>query len=189
MKLDARLEEWSCQASGDFRYEIVHSFSGLTLSGTHAPQTVPKLHVYSSVSMAYLWNLHRIARMLLEDSLILCTFRSDEMNTTRDVWNQHSEIRARLSGKISDLIDDICSSVPYLLGEINQEGNLQKSPQNRAVGGLFLLYPLRLTLVLNRASPAQELWIAKQLEYIKNIFGIQAAINNLPTRPWPRAQQ
>ena len=185
--LDARLAEWSSKLSGNFRYESVDALTNLALSGTCAPQTASAVHIYSSISMAYLWNLHRCARILLNDSLIYCLLRSEELNIANVVRDEQSDSRAELSEKISGLVDDICASVPYLLGEINQEGNLQRSPHNRAVGGYFLLYPLRVTLALNRASPAQNMWIVKQLEYIKNIFGIQGSVNNLPNRSGPHA--
>lgn len=86
---------------------------------------------------------------------------------------------AELEDKLSVLYDGICASVPYLLGEIDQQGRLQQSRHGKAVGGYFLLWPLRLLLFRGPTDEAQRAWIKKQLTYIRANMGIQQA-----TDPW-----
>lgn len=64
-----------------------------------------------------------------------------------------------------------------MLGEIDQEANLRNVGQSKAVGGLFLLWPLGTLLFLEYLPPEQIAWVKKRLIYIRNALGIQQAMS------------
>ncbi|KAL6722057.1 hypothetical protein ACLMJK_001162 [Lecanora helva] len=183
-QLDAQLAEWGANASGNFAYQILSPFAGSCIGRRVSSQDGPTVHLYSSFSMACLWNFHRCTRIMLNRCMTHCVTESEKLDKSSPARTDMPTIQMQLTSLITSLIDDICASVPYLLGEIDQQGNLQRSTQNRAVGGLLLIWPLRVAFDIGCAKPAQKVWIRRQLTYIKNIYGINGAVNDMPAHSW-----
>ena len=57
-------------------------------------------------------------------------------------------VNLHATDKVQSLVADICASVPYLLGELDQEGKLQHPQRIKAIGGFYLLFPLRAMLFI-----------------------------------------
>ena len=89
---------------------------------------------------------------------------------------ENHDYNLQATDKIQSLVSDICASVPYLLGELDQEGRLQHPQHIKAIGGFYLLFPLRAMLFIEKVDPDQKAWIRKRLAYIKNALGIQGAL-------------
>ena len=178
-EIDRKLELWSEQISGRYIYIIMEA-PDCSLSELQSPSHKrPSIHIYSSGAMAYLWNLHRCTRIFLLQCIQDCIRRQKHIS---QVHQQPLQIFAEEVGpedKLSFLYDGICASVPYLLGEIDQQGELQQLRHGKAVGGFFLLWPLRLLLFRGPTDETQRAWIKKQLAYIRANMGIQQA-----TDPW-----
>ena len=179
--IDLRIQDWGVHVSGKFKYISMTPADIPASEGVFLPGSSFPIHLYSSRSMANLWNTHRCARIILLQCLKKCVaLLEDSQPTTPDPesdWAIDTDVFAPKI--IQDLISEICASVPYLLGEVDQHGNLQQHQPNHAVGGLFLIWPLRIAARQDCARREQKIWITKQLQYIKNVFGIQVATNRL----------
>ena len=177
--LDEKLTTWSKRASGYYKYTMVEAPDSSPPNTPFVSQTRPLIHVYSSTAMAGLWNLYRCVRILLLECLQSCSSRQRESTAWEpsplDADADTSEDIDRIPQEIKDLIDNICASVPYLLGEVDQEGNLRQPQQRKAVGGFMLLWPLRLIFIKGLGTPLQKHWIGKRLSYIRNVLGIYSA--------------
>ncbi|KAL8790282.1 MAG: hypothetical protein Q9195_006440 [Heterodermia aff. obscurata] len=177
-EIDRKLERWSEQVSGRYIYTAMEA-PDCSLSEMQSPsQRRPSIHIYSSGAMAYLWNLHRCTRIFLLQCIQDCVRRQKHISQLQQPLRIYAD-EAELEDKLSVLYDGICASVPYLLGEIDQQGRLQPPRHGKAVGGFFLLWPLRLLLFRGPSDEAQRAWIKKQLAYIRTNMGIHQA-----TDPW-----
>ena len=179
-QLDHRLEQWSINVEDKYKYKIIQPLHHLLFDAPVSSQVLSSIHIYSSSSMAHLWNIHRGARLLLLQCIRRCIMRKTDYETSHLVVPSPKDHDSKIIEQISGLIDDTCASVPYLLGEVDQGGNLQLTRTHRALGAYFLLWPLRAILWQESITPAQKTWITKRLEYIKNLCGLQAAMHNLP---------
>ena len=177
-EIDKKLELWSEQLSGRYVYTVMEA-PDCSLSELQSPsQNRPAIHIYSSGAMACLWNLHRCTRIFLLQCIQDCIRRQKYLSQLQHPLLISAE-EAEPEDKLSILYNDICSSVPYLLGEIEQQGRLQHLRHGKAVGSFFLLWPLRLLLFRGPTNEAQRTWIKKQLAYIRANMGIHQA-----TDPW-----
>ncbi len=155
--LGTRLKEWSSGVSGRYKYRKLEPLGSLVSNTPIYSQTKSATLLYSSPSMAVLWNIHRITRIYLLHYLVRCTSRKFDLGAPIPLSPQIIGPELSAANEISGLIDDTCASVPYLLGEISQEGNLQRSSPNKAVGGFFLLWPLPDVLFLGRADQTKDM--------------------------------
>lgn len=173
--LDQKLEAWADDLPGSYRYKSFHVLD-CSLENTLRLHPMPSFHLYSDISMAASWNLNRITRMILLTNVgrwisALAKDNAQELTST-----EINDYRLQLTDKIQSLVSEICASVPYLLGELDQEGKLQHPQHTKAIGGLYLLFPLRTMLFIGSIDPVQRAWIRKRLAYIKNTLGIQRAL-------------
>ena len=179
LRLEQRLETWSDQATGNFRYRSTILHGSLSPKSAGA-QVAHPIYLYSSFTMAQLWMVYRVARIILLHCLMRYVAKRAECGTHGPSCEETNRLEQRATATIRDLVDDICASVPYMLGDVDQDGTLQHSHQGKAIGGFFLLWPLRTALWVGIASPEQRTWIMRRLDYIKNVLGIQMATKSVP---------
>lgn len=119
-------------------------------------------------------------RIMLLKSLEGCLARQ------RDTVSQDSPLPDTVDKGFSgfqdlpEIVNGILSSVPYLLGDVDQNGNLICPQQRKAAGAYALLWPLRLINHLNVIDSGQRAWIMERLTYIRNVFGIYDATEPVP---------
>ncbi len=173
--LDTKLEAWSDNLPEAYRYKSFHA-PEYSLENTLVLRPMPSFHLYSSIFMASSWNLYRITRIILLANIErwISALAKDSAQKTTSTEDNDDNLRAR--DKIQSLVGDICASFPYLLGEIDQEGNLQHPQHTKAIGGFYLVFPLRAMLFIESIDPVQKAWARKRLTYIKNALGIQGAL-------------
>ena len=180
--INLQIQDWDAQASGKFKYVIMKPAEILASEDGFFPGLSVPIHLYSSRTMAHLWNTHRCARKLLLQCLRKCVALIGDSPSTTILEPEHtSNIHANVMAPetIQDLISDICASVPYSLGEVDRHGNLQQFQSNWPVGAFFLIWPLRVALNQGCARDDQKAWIIRQLEHIRNVYGIQGATNGV----------
>lgn len=179
--LHERLQTWEAQASRLHPYHHVDS-ARLWPPGSPSATGPPiSFHVYSSVSVAHVWNIHRTSRIYLLRGLIRSLTRQAlERGQILDSTG-NAGIEAQLKRETQRLANDVCSSVPYMLGEIDQEDHLLHNQHSKAVGGLFLLWPLGSLLPLGFLPQERITWIRERLDYIRDGLGIQHWVNSVPT--------
>jgi hypothetical protein len=83
----------------------------------------------------------------------------------------------RIHQTISDLIDNICASVPYLLGDVDENGAPPISSEVKTIGPLFCMYFLKVSGSTAGMPLALQEWIQDQLLHIGHSVGIRQALN------------
>lgn len=180
-QLDKSLVAWEHQTSVTHPYHNVDS-ARLWPSQKQVPAGAPKtIHVYSSISIAAMWNLYRTTRLYLLKSLRRAGLRLMLEQGQTSIPEAHAKLEAELTGNLQRLSNDVCGSIPYMLGEVDQEDHLKHNQHNRAVGGMFLLWPLGSLLPLGVLPPEQIAWIQERLVYIRNGLGIQHGVDSVIT--------
>lgn len=127
------------------------------------------IQLHRDVWMAYEWNYHRTARIIMHEHLLECLDRLHSMcngdqASLRPVLCSFEETSI---GIIKGLVDEILSTVPQSLGEIDHEGNfLQTLPGRkscRGIGGYFLLWSIKI--IKSTRSATSQQWMAGDIVY------------------------
>lgn len=89
-------------------------------------------------------------------------------------------LKARVIRDIDQMVNDICSSIPYTLGWVDAGGwVVEKGPTIRkAISGYTSVWPLKLTLMVKTLTDLQKKHIIEQLAFIKGSIGIKQAKPN-----------
>ena len=185
--IDQDFETWSKELPETFRYRTM-SAPSCSLENTLEQSPTPAIQTFSSTAVASVWDMHRVARIFLLSNLMKCTSASEMDCPQEEFPTKFQSYSLQATGKIKRLADDICASVPYILGEVEQDGRIRQSLHLKAIGGFYLLFPLKVLLYKQILDPVQEAWILKRLTYIKNFTGIQEAAP-LSDRPSAAAVQ
>lgn len=135
-------------------------------------KTVPTptgfIQLHRDVWIAYEWNYHRTARIILHKQLLNCLERMDSPG-----------LRATSIGIIRGLVDEILSTVPQMMGEIDSNGNpLENQSLSRGIGAYFLLWPIRVVKETLIAMPEQREAAQKVFERIRDCTGMKAALGD-----------
>ncbi|CAD6575153.1 MAG: hypothetical protein ASARMPREDX12_007132 [Alectoria sarmentosa] len=182
--LDQRLSAWSNEVSRDYRFTSIETPDGFFCpSNDSDPRSRNTIHVYGNPVIASMWNVYRGTRITLLYGLMKCLTGGQLCGAIDSDCPEIVDMNRQSLDTLHELFNDICASVPYLLGEIDQQGNLQQCRQSKAVGGFLLLWPLRTTLFLDMVDPVRKAWNTKQLEHVKYSLGIQRATDPFPQFP------
>jgi hypothetical protein len=150
--LDKTAITWRQGPNWEFR---VLSRSDIFLYGEQTPAFPEIIQLHSDVWIAYEWNYHRTARILLHEQLLRCLERI-RPGTQGDVRIEIDTIAQSSIEIVQSLADDILSTVPQMLGDIDHEGRVQSfsdSSKGRGLGGYFLLWSIK---IVKRSKPARE---------------------------------
>lgn len=183
-KLHAELLHWRTQAetTPPFQYTTV-SAPSCTATPLDLPSAPPlpqsPIHIYSTLSMAGLWNQYRVMIMILLECLQRCSSRQRESSAWEPVPLSSIAIIDHAPTESAELVSEICASISFMLGEVGPEGELQKMTERRAVGGFILCWPLRLVVFKQLGTGEQRRWIVRRLMYIRNVLGIHEATNQM----------
>jgi hypothetical protein len=119
------------------------------------------VQLHPDVWVAYEWNYHRTARVVLHEQLLDCLSRFDELSTGAEE-SLLASVRSLQNMSIAiirSLADEILSTVPQSLGDIDHEGNLLSSSRSitlcKGVGGYFLLWPIKI-IKSTRSAEAEQ---------------------------------
>lgn len=180
ISLNEKMQAWDHQAYGVYAYKKIDVAQVWPASSPFASTGPIVAHIYNTISIGSLWNAYRTTRIYLLRCLIPSAWRlAKEAGLASEEAMVHCDSITRMKHQIQRLADDICASVPYILGEIDQEGNVARifpNNNNKAIGGLFLLWPLGSLLPLDSLPREQIAWIRERLAYIYNALGIQQAM-------------
>ena len=136
-------------------------------------------HIYSSISIATCWNHYRCVRILLNE-LILDQLGNLYQNNPEFtlLWTESSfeENQMLVSNTtLLQLSQDICASVPYILGfDPDRDPRLpQEIP--KAIHGNLLIWPLYTAGVTDMVSDLMRNWVAERLQWISDVMGVHQA--------------
>ncbi|UKZ73745.1 hypothetical protein TrVFT333_001395 [Trichoderma virens FT-333] len=149
-------------------------------------------HIYHSISASTMWNNYRSVRIIIQE-LIIDTVKELE-DFSGDICSpQRSSLASQARQTMLQLVQDICSSVPYNLGigiedyggletaatsagqEINIGASLS-SFQATGAGGLTIMWPLLVAANSGVACNDLRKWIANCLDKIGHSMGINQAL-------------
>lgn len=159
--IDADLADYESNFSGWARYTIKQcKISEHTLLDYH--------HCYHNTWIVSAYNMYRSARILTHEAILAYFSR----NPTWDSLNvQHRESETILT-KMSD---EICASVPFILGGVEPEN--PEKPIPRTAAGTALVWPLYLAATMDLAKASTRAWVITRLDKLGHTMGIQLAVS------------
>jgi hypothetical protein len=189
--IDLEYQGWSDSTSGIWLPRVIRSSSNLTFHALNREsrkdsQTYPQ-HIYHDVSVASTWNIYRSIRIHLNEILLRCEALLESHQYGQNLSYDSKVIRERSRSTISDLVSDICASVPFCLGTIDSTGKSLNIEFRKPLGGYLIYWPLYVAMVSVESGSEREDWLRGQLEYISNAMGIRLAqlLAHRKTRdPW-----
>ena len=160
--LDQRLVQWAESLPPIWNYTSIPNRSTALI--------LPKsIHVHEDLLVSATWNHWRSIRIrLLQTMTAIAEFTGKD---TRDPASQLMIWRK----EILDLADDVCSTTPYVLGEIDGQGIPRGVAKGVPLGGFTLLYPLCMISTIEELTESHRRWIDTKLTYIANVQGIGQA--------------
>ena len=137
-------------------------------------------HVYSSVTVATIWNEYRRMRMLCHEIVLqhlphLQKHRADYPEfklSGQEIKNQLHDSKIILNS----LSQDICASVPFYFGLHTNDGGLNAGGlAPKAVCGNLLLRPLYMAAGPRFISNDVQKWVTGRFEKIAEVMGVKQA--------------
>ena len=183
-EVDRELANWARQIPIEWSYTAVTRVR--YSPGPHLSKSnfVPsQIHRYPNIYAARVWNLYRVYRLIIQ-SILLRTASSVYLSLT-DYYRHRTE-------RINEgMVDDVCASVPFLLGYNVSElkhstNNLQdenflwpQSSMNKIssfghTGKFSLIWPLYLACSVLSVPETQRRWMRAQLRWIAETGEAQA---------------
>ena len=92
-------------------------------------------------------------------------------------------IRKKVFREVDIMVNDICTSIPYTPGKVDEGGwilkNDAKSIRMKVISGYTSVWLLRLALMVRTLSNGQKRYIFDRLAYIEGSIGIKQAKPNI----------
>ena len=142
------------------------------------------IQLHRDVWIAYEWNYHRTARIIMHEHLLECLDRLHSMcnggqSSLRPALCSFEESSISI---IKTLADEVLSTVPQSLGEVDYDGNLLASlpgtKPTKAVGGYFLLWPIKVVKSTRSATSQQRMAGETAFERIRECTGMKTALGD-----------
>lgn len=185
--LDDELAYWAKNVPAAWTYSVATNLNSTFWLEDTAVNYVPgELHEYPDFYVARVWNSYRVFRLIIQSIIIRIASRrgwTDEM---------HDNNTEKLSHK---LVNDICASLPFLLGynvaELKRHSpNFDPEakslwPQSSAskldkytkyTGRFSLIWPLHLSSSVVTIPACQQRWMRAQLQWIAEYDEPQAKL-------------
>lgn len=174
LPIDEMLNHWRHNLPQAWYYQTFHT--GVK-SGSSAKVWQSRCDIYADFWLATVWNGFRSVRMVIHEAIIkaIVTARATE----------HQDQLQISIAALKDTVDEVCASVPYLLGHYqrDEKGGITpttEEPQSVALplpGGWVLVWPLFQAAMLRTTSQPQRDWIASVLRHIGLTMGLKLAIS------------
>ncbi|CAF3573687.1 unnamed protein product, partial [Fusarium graminearum] len=177
-ELDSDLSIWASSLLPQWSYATAVNIS----NPGRADYTPQVIHRYTDRYIARIWNLYRVSRLIIQSILLRTTTRLSA--STEDTSNVDQ--RNRIERVIMELVDDICSSVPYFLGQdlknislTSHSDGIQVHDRNTSsfnersnmgirIRGFSLIWPLSVACSALPVPAAQRDWMQRQLQLLTN---------------------
>ncbi|RGP63727.1 c6 zinc finger [Fusarium sporotrichioides] len=178
-ELDSELSIWASSVSPQWSYATAVNIN----NPGRTDYTPYVIHRYTDRYIARVWNFYRVSRLIIQSILLhtaTCLSASTEGPLNVDQRN-------RIERVIMGLVDDICASVPYLLGfdltnmslafhnsdgrqvhDRNTSSFNERSNMGTRIGGFSLIWPLSVASSALPVPAAQRDWMQRQLQLLTN---------------------
>lgn len=179
--LDHATTTW--RAGPDWAFKTIHRSE--IVHGDEAAMFLPEfVQLHRDVWIAYEWNYHRTARILLHENLLSCldTLEATCSEKQETLPVDSASLRETSVSTIQFLIDEVISTVPQMLGDIDNEGNIMNEELAakicRGIGGYFLLWPIRVLKSSKYAMPDQSTTSQTVFDRIRECTGMKSALGD-----------
>lgn len=169
--LDGVLQAWERSQDSDSRPSTIGHIEGRNFGSSYEVAHWPgRVDSYFDPSVASIWNVYRVARLLLIELVFKLSYEIDD---DRDHDMEHDNVL--------HLLEDILASIPYQLVEDvhtfvrdvnNGDANVEPG---RAVSGLLLMHALHLVSNLSIVNPWVCNYLKSCLAWIGQHMGIRKA--------------
>lgn len=166
--LDKALRHWVDSLPEDWRPQIINN---PVTSTNQFDWRSDKIHLYNEQSTALTWNEYRTVRIQLLESLLAALDQTSEAARAALAL-----MKAKWKRTIATMVEEICASVAYCLGEVDGFGTPQPIPICGALCGYTLLWPLRVTVNSGAVTTPHRRWVLGKLKYIGEVLGIGQAL-------------
>ncbi len=175
-ELDQTATSW--RQGPEWAYNTVHR-SELGRDWSKVPEFPENVQLHHDVWIAYEWNYHRTARIIMHEHLLECLSKLQNSHSGIDPLDLGSTEQASLI-IIWSLVNEILSTVPQSLGDIDYRGNLTESssstPKARGVGAYFLLWPMKMIKALRHPTAEQKRIAQVVFERIREYTGMKSTL-------------
>ncbi|KAI5464755.1 hypothetical protein BGZ63DRAFT_412256 [Mariannaea sp. PMI_226] len=148
ISLDHKTTQWRARPEWSFRTLKKNEITGNQDIIGRFPDTI---QLHRDIWMAYEWNYHRTARIILHQKLLACIAKVSSMpNTSRSVDTTKilGDVERSSLFQIEVLADEILATVPQSMGDINNLAvcipDPSSPPRSQAIGAYFLLWPMKI---------------------------------------------
>jgi len=142
------------------------------------------VQLHGDIWLAYEWNYHRTARIILHTHLLETIARHQSVMMDEDTWQMRriSSLKELSISIIRNLVDDILSTVPQSLGDIDHEGKITESSTRIkmcfGIGGYFLLWPIKVIKGNTFATTEQAVAAKSVFERIRECTGMKSILGD-----------
>ena len=173
--LDQIAETW--RQGPEWAYKTVHR-SQISEDELVTYEFPKFIQLHHDVWIAYEWNYHRTARIILHKHLMDCL---DRLQFLQEPFQSDlCSLKQASVDTVQTLVDEVLSTVPQSLGDIDRNGNIMEiwsdTPKSKAVGGYFLLWPIKVILATRYATVEQITAARGVFERIRSITGMKSAL-------------
>ncbi|KAI0016872.1 hypothetical protein F4780DRAFT_782815 [Xylariomycetidae sp. FL0641] len=157
-ELDRTVVSW--RENSRWSYNIV-KYHELTATKSSLHPLTERIELHPDWWMAYEWNYHRTARLLAHEQMLKCVSTASKCSELEASEAQRLPGLSQYSTlTIRNLADQVLSTVPQILGDIDHTGRLhdhsQGPPRNRAIGGYLLLWPIKTIKASTTATTPEQ---------------------------------
>ncbi len=138
-----------------------------------------RIDTYPTKAVATLWNAVRCVRLHLFHTLYELLLLLQK----HPIWPPPSlPTPAVVRGTVLANVNDICASVPYLLGDIDTNGTLRcfssiAGDRGKLSNSIALLWSLHKVCRVPNLEPGLEAWVVRVLERIGTVGEMRQALN------------
>jgi hypothetical protein len=176
LAVDKELVDWKQTLPESWAYEIIRA-PATEISSPYVWQV--RYDVYQDFWAAAVLNSYRCIRLIIHEAIIKAVSADESGASQKALECSVAALR--------ETTDDICSSVPYLLGRrpLNAQ-NMQTQDQAQpepvpSPGGYVLLWPLFLSAMMRTTSRDQRSWAAGIWRHVGLTMGLRLAMSMATT--------
>ncbi|KIW63490.1 hypothetical protein PV04_10322 [Phialophora macrospora] len=178
LDLENDIEKWSDQLPQEWKYsEFPQPSTGrhVSIAGVNAAKELPEqVYTFKSLHVA----ANRVALWCCELNLLQAITAGLQLGAAPTGHSHRLPISLldHVQQKMLRMVDDVCNSVAYLIGEVDSLGRLQDPKQRKTLGSLFLMPLVIRALRVEHVPQHQRKWMLDLLKRIGTMGGIKQAL-------------
>lgn len=134
-----------------------------------------KFILFTDIPQAAMWISYWCSQIHIIQNLVL------GLGILRQISDDALELaisKNDLQTHVLKTVDDICASVAYMLGDVDEKGDLRVGSEVKALGPFFMLRGLLVVNMVDGISTAQRRWVQECLLRIGHQWGVKTALRS-----------